>query len=181
MPTIPLHDGKGHVVAFAEVDDCDYERVAYYHWTRLPGYKTFYAMTRVRKQSISMHRFILGLGKGDGRIVDHRDRNGLNNKRDNIWICTTSDNVKNCVRTKRDIEMEKVIPPEACQVGELVSLKMIKNAHIYAVLMRSRTLEEAAETLDIEASTLWRMRQQGFALKDEHSSMSVLRPEQAQG
>jgi len=39
-----------------------------------------------------MHRFLLGVT--DSRIVDHKDGNGLNNKRENIRAGTQS---KNCV------------------------------------------------------------------------------------
>ena len=43
-----------------------------------------------------MHREILGVIQTRSAIVDHRDHDGLNNQRSNIWICTNSVNLRNC-------------------------------------------------------------------------------------
>ena len=47
-----------------------------------------------------MHREILGLTYGDGKIADHRDRNGLNNQKHNLRIVTESLNGYNCKMQK---------------------------------------------------------------------------------
>jgi hypothetical protein len=41
-----------------------------------------------------MHRLILGLAPEDGE-VDHRNGNGLDNRRDNLRVATQSQNAKN--------------------------------------------------------------------------------------
>jgi hypothetical protein len=86
---IPLTQGK-----VAIVDDEDYEQLAQYKWTYLSGRKTGYAMRFAKVDEkrvlVLMHRFILSAP--DGTEVDHRDRNGLNNTRDNIRIATPSQN-----------------------------------------------------------------------------------------
>ena len=44
---------------------------------------------------ISVHRLIMGLQYGDIRQVDHINHNGLNNRRNNLRICTFQENHRN--------------------------------------------------------------------------------------
>ena len=86
----------------AQVDDDDFERVSQFTWhakvvRRKDGsIQQVYAWRNVRKPDGTrtgqkMHRFILGVT--DPAIgVDHRDRDGLNNQRDNLRIATASQN-----------------------------------------------------------------------------------------
>jgi len=48
----------------------------------------------------------------------------------------------------------------APRIGEAMSLAARENAHIAAVMASSATLDQAAKTLGIDASTLYRKRQQ---------------------
>lgn len=77
----------------AEVDDDDLERVSHYQWSKNTSSSnhTLYAQTIVNGRKVHLHRFIMGLGdyKDDKRIVDHKDGNGLNNKKENLVICDT--------------------------------------------------------------------------------------------
>jgi len=98
MKKIPLTRGK-----YALVDDEDFEWLSQWKWCadKLSG--IFYAVRCVRQKNqciqILMHRQILGLKKGDGKKTDHRNGNGLDNRWENLRICTNAENIRN--QTKR--------------------------------------------------------------------------------
>ncbi len=75
------------------VDDEDYESLATHNWY---PYKSqcgiVYAVT---SHSVRMHRVIMGLHKGDKKLIDHRNDNGLDNQKSNLRICTYRQNVQN--------------------------------------------------------------------------------------
>ena len=39
-----------------------------------------------------LHRFLMGLKVGDGMLVDHKNHNTLDNRRENLRVCTKSQN-----------------------------------------------------------------------------------------
>jgi hypothetical protein len=88
----------------AIVDDENFERLNKHKWYAMRKRKTFYAAREVisgeRKLQILMHREILNAPLGVH--VDHVDGNGLNNKINNIRICTRSQNQYNRGITKRN-------------------------------------------------------------------------------
>ena len=94
MPrTIPLTQGK-----VAIVDDEDFESLSRYKWTYLQDKHTGYAHRRIyegRKyiKDILMHRAILNTPSG--MQTDHRNMNGLDNRRVNLRVCTNSQNHMN--------------------------------------------------------------------------------------
>jgi len=85
----------------ALVDDEDYERVGQYSWHVKMPCNVWYAYHLFHLDSgyylCSMHRFILKLpvGKSGVSPVDHLDRNGLNNQKENLRICTPQENRAN--------------------------------------------------------------------------------------
>jgi len=78
----------------ALVDDCDYERLNQYSWFAYQKEKGghFYAGRKMRlpsgkRRTYDMHRDILGLVSGDGKIADHREiENTLDNRRSNLRV-----------------------------------------------------------------------------------------------
>lgn len=90
MKEITLHNGM-----VAIVDDQDYERVSAHHWSAKKSRKTWYAFRTVLTQprTVFMHRVILDAPTGTQ--VDHRDGNGLNNRRENIRLATHGQNMTN--------------------------------------------------------------------------------------
>lgn len=61
--------------------------------------KTFYASNKESK----IHRLIMGLSKGDNLIIDHINRNGLDNRKSNLRIVSTSINNRNSNIRKTNI------------------------------------------------------------------------------
>ncbi len=82
------------------VDDDDYIRFGHLKWHILKGRNTNYAVHNIilpnGKQGLMLlHREIMNAKKGD--MVDHKDRNGLNNQKDNLRFCNQSQNSANMV------------------------------------------------------------------------------------
>lgn len=85
--TIPLT--KGH---FAIVDEEDYEMLMKYNWTvtNSPTNHTNYASGG---RKMKMHRFIMNAP--EDKLVDHINRNGLDNRKANLRFCTKQGNSAN--------------------------------------------------------------------------------------
>lgn len=76
----------------ALVDDADYELVSQHKWFAQRQDQTWYARASINGVKVRMHRFIMGVLKGDKREVDHKDHNGLNNCRKNLRVVTAQQN-----------------------------------------------------------------------------------------
>jgi len=113
--TVAIPVGK-HNVAF--IDHQDFEIVSKHKWclalTTSPTLR--YAMTAFhingRKTTIRMHRLILGLTLGDGKVSDHKDGDGLNNRRStNLRVSTHQQNMWNKGPHKNNSLGQKFISP----------------------------------------------------------------------
>jgi len=88
MKQIPLTHDK-----VALVDDEDFDKVTIYKWYALKIRHYWYACSNSNKKLIYMHRLILNAPQGYD--VDHRNRNGLDNRKQNLRICTKIQNQYN--------------------------------------------------------------------------------------
>lgn len=86
---VPLTQGK-----FALVDTRD-GWVLSHPWCYGKTWHCEYASRRVDGKKVYMHRELLGLAANDKVEVDHRDGNGLNNRRDNLRLATHQQNLQN--------------------------------------------------------------------------------------
>lgn len=96
---VPLTHGQ-----FAVIDREDAALVEGRYWQASRSRWTWYAISMERaevgkQRPVRMHRVILGLP--DGVLVDHRDGDGLNNRRSNLRAATEVDNRRNS-RLRRD-------------------------------------------------------------------------------
>ena len=85
---IPLGNGL-----FATVDAADYEELSKYKWYAYRCSHTIYAACRIKGRQVYMHRMLNAPRKG--YVVDHIDRNGLNNRRSNLRVVTPRQNRAN--------------------------------------------------------------------------------------
>jgi hypothetical protein len=88
---VPLTRGK-----FALVDDQDVELVRRYSWHWFEARNHAYTSTtdiNGKQHGIGMHRIILDASPG--QEIDHKNGDGLDNRRANIRFCTRAENLRN--------------------------------------------------------------------------------------
>ncbi len=90
---VPLGHGK-----YAYVDLEDYDKVMKHGWSCSGKSYSGYAIASIGGKSISLHEFIVG--SQDNKIIDHKDRNKLNCRRENLRFCTRLKNSYN--KTRKD-------------------------------------------------------------------------------
>lgn len=93
MKSIAVSNGR----YVAVVDDEDFELVSRYRWWARKQRGTTYATTQIqigrnKRITIGMHRLIIG---GDSQHVDHRNQDGLDNRKENLRPCTAAQNGQN--------------------------------------------------------------------------------------
>lgn len=80
----------------AFVDDEDYDTLSKYNWSIDRSFSgSDYAVTRINKKLVKMHRLIMGCISGDGLMIDHKDGDGLNNQKYNLRLADKSQNGSN--------------------------------------------------------------------------------------
>ncbi len=103
MKEIPLTKGKR-----ALIDDVDFDNVSKYKWHTVKIHGIYYAFRSITikkdknnsfTRKVLMHRVILNAKKE--QFVDHKDGNGLNNTKENLRLCTRSQNGANSKPQKR--------------------------------------------------------------------------------
>lgn len=98
MKIIPLTQGFEAIV-----DDEDYEELNKHKWCLFKHRNTYYAQRVIHKEdkkqiSVKMHREILKTR--EGMKTDHKDGNGLNNRKYNLREVTNRQNLQNLHITK---------------------------------------------------------------------------------
>jgi len=98
MRLIELSNGM-----MAQVDDCDYDALSRWKWTAHYNKcgRRWYAERNGGQKTISMHRQLMDFP--EGQIVDHKDRNGLNNQRSNLRLATRSQNNANRAASRNNL------------------------------------------------------------------------------
>lgn len=95
MKSIPITHRKS-IVAYALVDDDDFETLETFRWGRTPqGYAVRFEVADGARRHILMHRHILGLDVESGMHTDHRNHDRLDNRRENLRAVTVAQNNQN--------------------------------------------------------------------------------------
>lgn len=102
MKHVPI--GKSGFVA--TVDDDDFDRIAAHKWTLSKAGSTFYALTSVclargKHVTVYMHRMVMNYS--GPLMIDHANRDGLDNRRKNLRTATRGQNSMNRGPKKRGI------------------------------------------------------------------------------
>lgn len=107
MKKIPLRNKDKKVIAWAIVDDDDFERLSGWKWhLNNKGYpvRTYQlghgAKTRKTKVRMLAHE-VMKMEMGEKREVDHRDRNPKNNQKENLRFATRSQQMMNRSRKNK--------------------------------------------------------------------------------
>jgi hypothetical protein len=94
MVSLPLRNRSGEIVANVIVDDADAEWASQWRWVlNSNGYawRSINGGTRHRY----MHRELAGAVEGDGMLVDHINRDRLDNRRANLRLVTPAQSAQN--------------------------------------------------------------------------------------
>ena len=84
---------------FFLVDEEDFERVNQYLWHLKRKGKWHYVTTG--RANLTVHRLIMGCEPGNGKLVDHRNGDTLNNQRYNLRVTDHRGNATNVTNSKR--------------------------------------------------------------------------------
>lgn len=147
---IPLTQGK---VAIVDAEDFDF--VSRFKWHTLRSKNgRYYAARKVRIEgtdyTILMHRFLLNAPSG--KDIDHVNRNGLDNQRHNLRLCTRSENNRNSL--KRNTGKSRFKGVSWHGAGNLWKVRIYID-HKQISLGYSRCEEEAARAYDFAALNLF--------------------------
>lgn len=108
MKQIALTQGK-----FAIVDDDDYGESMKHKWYASKKHYGGYVAKRntliggKKTHSVYMHREIMGLKRGDRKQVDHINHKTLDNRRQNLRLCTNQQNQMNRGPDRKNISSFK--------------------------------------------------------------------------
>lgn len=137
---IPLTQGK-----FALIDRADYEEVGRFRWCAHKHGLTYYAHRRIgRHKLITMHQTI----RKFSLECDHKNRNGLDNRRRNLRDCTRS---VNCQNRRSQHKLWKGVT--SYKGGRFVA-RIAKNGVLMNLGSR-KTAEQAASLYDAWALELY--------------------------
>jgi hypothetical protein len=126
------------------IDEEDYDLVSQYKWFPAKNEYTVYAIAHGptiggKRETIRIHRLIMNATKEE--YVDHKNRNGLDNRKENLRLCSPRQNKQNQKPYSRAISKYKgvVFDKDANKWRARIS---IENKRIH--LGRFTTEEEAA-------------------------------------
>lgn len=101
--------------SYALVDKLDAPRIGQHKWRLAKGY----AVTTVDHVLVQMHSMIMGFR--EGLIVDHEDRDPLNNQRYNLRWATHAENMRNRMSSCGKSKFKGVVPTKSAWIAQIKS------------------------------------------------------------
>ena len=132
------------------VDASDYELVVQWKWSFSGGY----IRRQCKGQTFSLHRQILGLLHTLEVHVDHINGDGLDNRRENLRVCTPSQNMANRGLYAHNKTGFKGVCVDR-RSNQVKYRATIHHKNKYIALGRFNTAEEAAHAYDVAALKLF--------------------------
>lgn len=159
MRTIQL-GGVKHTGFVALVDDEDYERCAQHKWhvqiSRVRSHgaiSAYYAQgtpSQLPKGQFLLHRFILQISDPLVKI-DHRNGNGLDNRRENLRVSTCGQNLANRSKARKNTSGYKGVYRSGRKWAAMIS----DGGHKVRTIGRFESREDAARAYDKAAFERW--------------------------
>lgn len=92
MKEIKLYPLTSSKVAI--VDDEDFETLNKFHWSLMvAGYAYREEWNKMKRKKFTMHREIMSSKTND--VIDHKNGNPLDNRKENLRLCTQMENCRN--------------------------------------------------------------------------------------
>lgn len=152
---IPLTKKK---IAIIDVED--YPLIEPYNWCTVVSGKCFYATTRTSPTDYSrMARLIMGIKRGDPRVVDHINQDTLDNRRKNLRVCTHRENSLNRCRFKQRkftgvYKSGSKFRAEICPKGKTIYLGTYSTEKEAALAYNKKASEYFGEFAQLNAVTV---------------------------
>lgn len=103
------------------IDNEDFEKVIKYTWCVS---KTGYLVANIHNKVTKLHRYILDLKEND-KVVDHINHNKLDNRKNNLRVCSQIDNSRN-------------LPQKKTNTSGFTGVRLLKNGKYKARIMYNR-------------------------------------------
>jgi hypothetical protein len=132
----------------AIVDDEDYEYLSQWKWHATKHGNTYYAERKPNKKHCIMARIIMKCE--NDMVVDHINRDGLDNRKENLRICTIAENGRNKTKSKKTTN-----PYKGIQKNHLKWTAIITYNKFTKCLGNFNSPEEAAIAYDKKARELF--------------------------
>ena len=139
------------------MDDDDYKKLSRYKWHAQPSHNLVYACRNIvidgKRKMEKMHRYIMNLTNDFSVIVDHIDRNPLNNQKSNLRLCTYSQNTCNSKRRSNSKRKYKGVGFDP-KVGKYFAMIMLNKISYHLGFFDTEI--EAAKAYDKKAIELFK-------------------------
>ena len=144
-----------------QLDEEDWEKLSQHKWHADPRNNTVYAKRNLprikgakRRSPVSMHNELMG-PIPEGHVVDHRNGNGLDNRKENLRVVTRSQNMMNRGKTRQNSTGYKGVYKTGDSKRNPYSAKIQKDNEVYC-LGHYKTAEEAAAVRKKKEEELFR-------------------------